>query len=678
MKKNLLTLGLALAAGLSFTACNKTPEFVLAEKGPDMFIQSCSEAAEMGSDIKFAVKVIDTDYDLSTLKVKLFFDETEVNALTIRTKENGVYEGTIQVPLLKDVPNGTAQIAFVSQNVGQAITADTLDVAVSRPNPETVTLVGKDNKEYTMKHTADYKYELTANLPKKFSVLAHVPTKDGEPIVLGWADEKLTVGADYIPFSVSHDAEYTVSLDLMSLSAAPFDGTVTVVSELSEGAPVEYLDLKQGIGIQFKNIPDVKDWNLDRDFFKVNAEGIVVFNAVDGRYSFKADFKNAFIRVEPVDAENQPLTLKENGEGALWMIGGGFGKPSVGPSWNTTEGAYACAQLTPKVYQITFNVGSQLAEGFSLKFFHQKGWGGEFKSYAKVNDNTGVFVVKDSGNIEIASGKSAAEGRAYSFSVDLTAGIASPVLTIREVEAKGGKALDIFVNGVKADKISNTIYKVKAVKMTKGQEITFEGIDTPEKWWVDPDHYAIEGGKLKFNAIDGFYSIELNLDEKFVTTRRVKENGKNATFKEDGVVVLMGWGIGHPYNAKQIAWDNGALLTLAEIEPNKFQFTGRFASVDSKTMGDRFGLNVNDGISFKLFGQSGWGDEMGTDYTIGAEAAALGFVNAGNIECGPSKKHSDRVCGLKEGVTYVMTFTFKDKTLNGNKFTMAFDCHEVK
>ena len=668
MKRILLALFIFIA-GIATLSCNKEPEMQYADKGPEMTINSYTETVNMGSMIKFSVSVSDSEFALSTVKARLLFDETEVGTVTIRTKENGTYEDAILVPLMKGIPDGVATVEFIAQNVGLAKTIQTVAVDVSRPNPKTVVLVDADGKEYNMTKTADYKYSYSGLLPQKFSVYAQVPSLvEGEPIVLGWNGSELEVNAkNPIPFSATEMADYTVSIDLANLSAEPFNMVIKTESKLSESNKTEILELKQNRAIEFKGITDIQDWELDRDFFKFDENKSVIFLAVDGRYKLTADFVNNFIKVEPVDVNGKTLTLGSEGNGALWMIGHSFGKPSIGPSWNTTDGAYAAAQVSPKVFQITFNVGSQLGEGLSIKFFHQKGWGDEFKSYSKVNDATGIFTVTSAGNIELSKGKSLAKGRAYQFVVDLTQGVSSPVLSIKEVAASEGKALDIKVNGVKADKLSKTVYKVKAVELKKNSLISFSGIDNPMEWYIDPDHFKIDASGLKFNAVDGYYSIELNLADMYVTVRRVKKDGKSATFKDEGAITIMGWGLAHPFMTKELAWDNGSLITLAEVEEGLYQFTGIAVENKSTKMGGR--LRYND-MSFKLFGQAGWGTEMSNNYVISAGAQALGFVNKGNIELGGKANDS----ALELGATYRMTFKFDNKTLVDNKFTFTFDC----
>ena len=116
---------IALAGVAALASCQKTPEFITTEVGPDMTVNSCTESTYMGAEIKFSVDVNDKDFALSTLKAKLLYDETEVNNVTIRTKENGTYEGTLLAPLYKDIPDGIATVVFTSQNVGMDLSYDT-------------------------------------------------------------------------------------------------------------------------------------------------------------------------------------------------------------------------------------------------------------------------------------------------------------------------------------------------------------------------------------------------------------------------------------------------------------------------------------------------------------------------------------------------------------------------
>lgn len=641
-----------------------------------MTVESCSKSVYMGGELKFSVNLTDSEFALSTLKAQLYFGQNEVADAMIRTKEYGVYEETIKVPLMTDVVDGNARLILTAQNVGMGITSDTLTVTCTRPKPEKVTLLTESGESIEMKRTENYKYAVTKEFPSE--MFSHILINVGEETIkLGWDGSKLSVDGNAIPFSSTLSGEYTITADLKTLEATPFDYVLSTDVDLSEGNNGKVYKLRQNIGLKFNKIDDIIDWDLDPDFFTVEGDHIL-FDAVDGYYMFTADFVNTFIKVEPVNEAGERLTIGEKCDGAVWMIGAQFGKPSIGPGWDTNAGAYAFAQISPSVFRLSLNVGGQITNGFSLKIFHQKGWGGEFKkeNYAEFN-GADVFDMNDSGNIEIKkisedSTAVLAEGRAYCFTLDLTGGKDAAKLSVNEVEAIGGAALDIKVNGTKADKISKTIYKVKSMKLKKGDVITVEGIEEFDGWYLDSDHFSFDAGVCpecgqniaagaKFNAVEGFYSFEMDLANKYVTIRRVKENGDSATYADERAITIMGWGVAHPVMVQQLAWENGLLITLAEVEKGVYQFTGKAVEeTDATTLDGRWRY---DYISFKFFGQAGWGAEWNT-VTLTEEAKKY-IKFPGNVELADGVQ-------LEKGATYRMTVT--DCTdLVGNKFDCTID-----
>ena len=78
------------------------------------------------------------------------------------------------------------------------------------------------------------------------------------------------------------------------------------------------------------------------------------------------DTKEMFIKVEPVDENGQPLALSADGTGAVWAIGSGIGKPAIGPSWNTDDGAYPFARISDKVYEFTLANTFSVGLGYSF------------------------------------------------------------------------------------------------------------------------------------------------------------------------------------------------------------------------------------------------------------------------------------------------------------------------
>ena len=653
---------IALAGVAALASCQKTPEFITTEVGPDMVINSYTESTYMGADIKFSVDVNDKDFALSTLKAKLLYDETEVNNVTIRTKENGTYEGAIQAPLYAEIPNGIATVVFASQNVGMGLTYDTVYVALKRPDFASLTLKTEEGAEYQLARVNEdeYKYEITAQFPEK--VKGHVVTPAindaGDVISLGWDGSALVAGhANPIPFTAGMAGEYTIAVDLWTLSASP----------LGAGNIVSTVELKQGQVMDFGGVVDLNNWTIDYDFFEVNDDFTEVkFRAVDGFYQLTYDAEKMWIKVEPVDADGNLLTLAADGTGAPWVIGANFGKPVIGPGWNTDDGAYPMAQIADKVYQFTLTAPGQLAvSGADFKFFHQKGWGGEFvkTDYAEVN-LAPAFTMTDSGNIQ---GVELKGGKSYKIILDLTGGVKAAKVSYEEVEVPVNM-LDIKVNGVNAMKLSNSVYKVMAVEVAQNSIISFSGIDNPLDWYVDPDHFELTAEGLKFKAVSGYYSFELDLANQFVTPRRVKADGKAATYKDERAITMMGWGVGHPCIATPLAWESGALITLAEVQAGVYQFTGVAGEATDTTKGVRW--QYDSEVSFKFFGQAGWGDEWGT-VTLTEEAQKyLGVY--GNVELLKVDESGSARHPLEIGATYVMTVT-NCTDLKSGKFDCTID-----
>ncbi len=103
--------------------------------------------------------------------------------------------------------------------------------------------------------------------------------------------------------------------------------------------------------------------------------------------------------------------------------------------WNTDK-ALCLVPLGNKKYQITVKAGESInSDNINFKFFHQKGWGGEFGGTDVTTSNDIVFVGdgkngRDSGNLGIKTGKVLEAGKTYVFTLDLTAGNKKAVLTV--------------------------------------------------------------------------------------------------------------------------------------------------------------------------------------------------------------------------------------------------------
>lgn len=642
------------AAVLGLAACgDDAMDVKFTDKGPQMSIISCDNAAFMGDSVRFSISLAD-DFPLSTLKAALNYDETTVSNITIRTKTQGTYTAAIAVPIYAEIPDGTATLTFTAQNTGLGISTQTVDVNVSRPNPDymTLTIAGV---QYRMGKVADYQYAVTDAFPLDASgIITTAPLDEsGHAVTFGWNNSALAAGSsNAIPFTADKAGTYTISADLFKLTAAPFGSLST---SLSSSSNTDIVNLLQGAAITFPAISDILDWNLDYDFFKVNEDNTISFKAVDGLYKLTADFTNKFIKVEAMKSKTEYSTFDAaTSEGAIWVIGSGMGKPTVGPSWNTDDGAYCLSEIEDKKYQVTFIAGESItASGYSFKFFHQKGWGGEFGSFATVNDG-GLVTVTSSGNIEPASEVSLELGQAYSFVVDVSNGSDAAVFSVEKADIPVA-SLDIRLNGVQAKRISATHYLVDNVELAKDGALAIEGIAMTDlmSWFLDPDYLYFDGSAIRFNAVSGTFDVELFLDAGYAEFTRQNASGEDGNI-DDGVLWLMGWGVANPMMTKQIGFTPGQSFCMAEVQPMVFQLTGKAVAETSSDLGGRFRF---DYISAKYFGQDGWGRECGkiidgdvstTVNLEGSAASLLKLTGSKNFELADGVK-------LEEGATYVLT-----------------------
>ncbi len=655
MKRIFNTLGVALALGLGLTSCqDEVRQLEFTDKGPNMTVDSYTESVYMGGDIKFDVTLSDEKFDLSTLKAYLLFDGTVVNEMTIRIKEYAKYENAIHCPLKANIPDGVAQLALVAQNVGMGITADTLDITVARPNFDELTLVSNE-VEYTLTKTADYQYAMIWDLPAKFPALIKTPAVNdaGDVITLGWDGSAIAADSDQpIPFAQNNAGTYEVTVNLMTLEASPF-GTLSV--PITEAENVQVIDLIQEASLVFPGIPEIFTWDFDFDFFRLEEDNTVTFKAINGKYRLEADYTKKFIRVDMWNPENDDyarMNLDNPAASAIYAIGDGIGKPTPGYSWNTTAGAWCLAQHEPNVYQITFVAGNNMpTEELNWKIFENRGWDGNF---GYENIDAGYAVIGDDGNIH--SGATELKvGQGYTFKFDLRNGKDAVKFTVEEADVPVS-GLNIKINGVAAQKVSATLYRVPVIDLKPGDALQPEGVSVDASWYFDPDFIGQDG---KFIPTAGKYGIDIYLDGKYVKFYKVKADGSHAELA-DGALWMMAWGLAHPVMTNQLAFNPGSAYCMAEISPKVFQFTGlAVEETDGTTMGGRFRY---DYISAKYFYQDGWGGEM-VPGNIVFKGNAAGLLHApGNIELAEGAQ-------LELGATYRMTI---DLTTDGTE-VVTFD-----
>ena len=673
----LFKIAILMTTAAAFASCQQEFQFEFAENGPKMTID-CEKTALLGGSIDFSVDLSDEKYPLSVLKAQLFTDldveggkPTPVADFEVRTKEEGKYEGNLEVPFSVNVPDGNMAVVFTSVNTHLGYTYDTVYVAVSRPKYEYLTLMTEDGGEYRMEkkevasdpalRSDNYWYGYTGNFPAECKAIIVAPEFEDVPeLTFGWSGTGIAVGVeDYITFSNGVAGEYEITFNTYDLSAGPFitleiNGVEAAVAATDKYAAV--VNLTKGGEVNITGYaPGFADWTIDPDFLEMtDPAGTFNFLAVDGLYKLIVETKNEFIRVEAMKDQTTLATLNADGTGAVWLIGSDkVGKPttSQGASWSPENGGLCLAQVSPKVHQITLVAGVQLScDDVNFKFFHQKTWGGEFGSSSLTSDSDTFYVndgSSDNGNIFLVDGKTLEMGSIWRFTVDLTAydGTTGGVLRVECIGQQEIEAESISFAGVDMDMLSADTYGA-TVDLEKGQTISVSGISSPASWYMDPDYFTVDASGLSFNASSGKYYVTANTTSQYVAVKRVNEDGSDATL-DGGALWLMGWGTAHPTMGSQFGWTPGAAYCMAEVRDRVYQLTGiAVPESDVETLGGRFRY---DYLSFKYFHQNGWGGEKGQLGTVVlTESASALLKDAGNLEL------ADGVT-LEQGATYVLT-----------------------
>lgn len=403
----------------------------------------------MGDSIDYSVNCSSsTGTPLSTLKVELRYGGEVVATQTFRTKTEGAYSGRINAPFYRSIPNGTAELRFILQDVSLATTEKSLEVDIQRPEFKSIDFVCADGKTYTMRPSAGnpYLFTTTINAPStvtKGHFKAPAVGKTHDPLVFGWNGKEVVLGNDGdITFTSESAGNIEISFDTQYLEYGPtYESKITLVKFTATGE-TQVLNMSQGKLYQFEGTSEMKsdEWYYDPDFLSRNNDGTFTFKALTGSYSLTADFDKKYFRIHPLGEDGKPARLQPDGTGCIWLIGSaGMNKPTwkaINLSWNTGIGKdVAMAPIADKVYQVTLTIGKQLnADDVNFKFFGQAEWGVEFgkngSDHYLVTDNPYFKVKEGDGNIAIADDATIKDGETYVFTIDCSAGMKPAKLTV--------------------------------------------------------------------------------------------------------------------------------------------------------------------------------------------------------------------------------------------------------
>lgn len=411
------------------------------EGSPTIKVESQFANVHFGDLLPFEVTVND-EVPLSTLSVILYYGDEEVSRTTIRTKENGLYSGNIEVPYIKGVPNGTATLEFRLVNITMKEVSQIVDLPVKLAPYPYLILVTAD-ASYPMVPTGDPDiYAATEAFPStELPAYIKSPTVDkkGREMIFGWDSGAASVvegSTEKIPYVSSESGTYTVSFNARTFETGPFFELLLNGRKLSMVDKDNYridIDLTNGEEINFEGL---SDWWVDPDYFDMEGDKIT-FKPISGKYRVTANLISNWLRVEALSG-NDLATLQTDGSGAIWVIGDNVGKPSYRDNlvgWNPSNGL-CMSPIGDNKYQITLVAGKSVnATEINFKFFHQKNWGKEFGSESLTTNSKIVFVGdgdngRDNGNLGLLTGVVLEEGVSYVFTIDVSAGIEKGILTV--------------------------------------------------------------------------------------------------------------------------------------------------------------------------------------------------------------------------------------------------------
>lgn len=269
------------------------------EKGPGRPVLEPTgsiTSAHFADSIKFSAKVSDADgIALSTLKAKLYYNEDMVAETVIRTKTFGEYEGKIYAPFYADIPDGTATLQLVLQNINFTIVEQEFPVALSRPDYPSIKFISA-GQEYVLPKTGKNQYAVTDNFAQKMEgyFLAPALGADGNDVTFGLDNGNIKEGTtSLITLSSQLPGSYEISFNTMTYEAAPMitvtiNGTELQVVEGTDSSSAKIMAEKDQ-ELKFEGFGDITTWTFDPPTL-VSVADRVIFQGNSGEYEFVADF----------------------------------------------------------------------------------------------------------------------------------------------------------------------------------------------------------------------------------------------------------------------------------------------------------------------------------------------------------------------------------------------------
>jgi hypothetical protein len=415
-----------------------------------------------GDSITLRLKVSDNKTPLSTLAVKVVINDEILVSEVLRTKGNE-YSDTVvyRIPFGPRMPdNADVEVHLKSINV-EGFETDTIIFTTKAKRPVIpnvwLTFDAAIGVKLNLIDAAKNLYQaenLTLGNNIKFRVATKVISgnridwkgmafgmPDGtnfgiiktidepvcnlnDPTIYGF--NKVTVDLfNFTVTGVGKKLEPATALNLTNFATVALNSTdhLNVTTQRNWKSLQSYLG--KNVEITFTGFGNLNT-SLNPDFFEVTGANTAKFTGETGIYSLNYLPEASYMYVE------QPTAKFPN---VLWLDGVGAGRP-VAPykkttswNWNSPEEYIFCKKVSAGIYQATFyaehvvdlTINEPWRQTFSMKFFHQRNWGGEedARTYSIGTDLLFAPTAADLGNF-IGTEKFAGQAGVYRIIINTT------------------------------------------------------------------------------------------------------------------------------------------------------------------------------------------------------------------------------------------------------------------
>ncbi len=419
MKKNLLLLIIPALLAIA-TGCQQ--EEILRVTYPESYpvfdsVYVTETQITYGDSISLHLGISDKKTPLSTLSIKVVVNDEILASQVIRTKGNeATYKAKYRIPFIARMPdNADVEVHLKAINV-EGFETDTILASTKAkrvPIPDLwVSFPTAVGFKLTLIDPAKHIYQ-AQNLTLGNNISFRLATKVRSGVRVDWtgmtfgmpngkfgqiyaADEPLIslndptiygynkITVDLFNFTVVGEGkklEPATELNLTSFGTVALNSTNHLNVTTQKNWRSTQIYLGKNVEITFTGFGNLNT-SLTPDFFEVTGANKAKFLGETGIYMLYFLPAANYLYVE------QPAAVFPS---VLWLDGVGAGRP-VAPfikttswNWNSPEEYIFCRRVSEGIYQATFF--AEHAEDltftepwrlrFSMKFFHQRGWGGE-------------------------------------------------------------------------------------------------------------------------------------------------------------------------------------------------------------------------------------------------------------------------------------------------------------